>query len=109
MSSFPRRSRSGDDAQIVPRRTIRSAGSQLLVASDATLVVVVVLVPARVRTMTIAFCSLVASCSLLCGADSLAAETCWGGLRSETKVTKHTVRPLEARVASTLDKKNEAT
>ena len=38
MSSFPRRSRSGDDAQIVPRRTIRSAGSQLPVASDATLV-----------------------------------------------------------------------
>ena len=51
MSSFPRRSRSGDDVQIVPRRTIRSAESQLSVDSDATLVDVVVLVPARVRTM----------------------------------------------------------
>ena len=77
MSSFPRRSRSGDDVQIVPRRTIRSAGSQLSVESDATLVDVVVLVPARVRTMVIVrarFCGLVASWVFwfFSGAESLA-------------------------------------
>ena len=69
MSSFPRRSRSGDDVQIVPRRTIRSAGSQLSVESDATLVDVVVLVPARVRTMMIVCARfvLVAYCVESCG------------------------------------------